>query len=137
MMFSILLLLLPLLVSAYSNPGVCSGACNTHDPALIQRTSDGTWFLFSTGGGIGVASASSIDGSFTAIGDVLADGSSIDLTGNTDLWVSFPCSRRSLSNKFERRLQTYITLAAHITFTMPFQLLAAKLQPLESQPPAH
>jgi len=87
MMFSILLLLFPLLVSAYSNPGACSGACNTHDPSLIQRTSDGTWFLFSTGGGIGISTASSISGSFTSVGEVLSSGSKIDLTGNTDLWA--------------------------------------------------
>lgn len=26
-------------------PASCSGACNVHDPAVIRRTSDGTYFL--------------------------------------------------------------------------------------------
>jgi len=80
-------LLLPLFVSAYSNPGACSGACNTHDPSLIQRTSDGKWFRFGTGGGIGISSASSISGPYTYLGVALSGGSSISLTGNTDLWA--------------------------------------------------
>lgn len=71
----------------YGSPGACSGACNIHDPALIRRESDGTYFRFSTGNKISYASASSIEGPWTAIGSVLPDGSSIDLDGNNDLWV--------------------------------------------------
>ncbi|KAJ5692775.1 CAZyme family GH43 [Penicillium macrosclerotiorum] len=75
------------LVHGYANPGSCSGACNVHDPALIQRSSDSTYFRFSTGNKISYASASSIAGPWTTIGSVLPDGSSIDLDGNDDLWA--------------------------------------------------
>lgn len=75
------------LVQGYANPGSCSGACNVHDPSLIQRTSDGKYFRFSTGNKISYASASSIKGPWTTIGSMLPSGSSINLAGNTDLWV--------------------------------------------------
>ncbi|KAL4784787.1 putative arabinan endo-1,5-alpha-L-arabinosidase A [Aspergillus varians] len=71
----------------YGAPGACSGACNIHDPSLIRRESDGTYFRFSTGNKISYASAASIEGPWTALGSVLPDGSSIDLAGNTDLWA--------------------------------------------------
>ena len=74
------------LVSAYANPGTCSGACNVHDPALIKR-SDGTYFRFSTGNKIQIAKASSISGPWTNVGSVVPAGSSINLAGNTDLWA--------------------------------------------------
>jgi hypothetical protein len=89
-MFSRLLFVLPLLfsiINAYSNPGSCSGNCYAHDPSLIQRSSDGTWFRFNTGNGIGIWKATSLAGSWTYVGDALPGGSSIALTGNTDLWV--------------------------------------------------
>lgn len=75
------------LVRGYANPGSCSGACVVHDPTLIQRTSDSLYFRFSTGNEISYASASSIEGPWTTIGSMLPSGSSIDLAGNTDLWV--------------------------------------------------
>ncbi|KAJ5297252.1 uncharacterized protein N7443_008145 [Penicillium atrosanguineum] len=75
------------LVRGYANPGSCSGACNVHDPTLIQRSSDNLYFRFSTGNEISYASSSSIKGPWTAIGSMLPDGSSIDLPGNTDLWA--------------------------------------------------
>lgn len=81
------------LVRGYANPGSCSGACNVHDPSLIQRTSDGMYFRFSTGNKISYASASSIKGPWTTIGSMLPSGSSIDLAGNTDLWVRFSDGR--------------------------------------------
>ncbi|ESZ91594.1 arabinan endo-1,5-alpha-L-arabinosidase C [Sclerotinia borealis F-4128] len=85
-------LLLPLLgllslVAAYSNPGSCSGNCYAHDPSLIQRSSDGTWFQFNTGNGIGIWKATALAGPWTYVGDALSGGSKIDLTGNTDLWA--------------------------------------------------
>lgn len=79
--------LLAALVRGYANPGSCSGACNVHDPSLIQRTSDSLYFRFSTGNEISYASASSIKGPWTTIGSMLPSGSSIDLDGNDDLWV--------------------------------------------------
>ena len=76
------------LAQAYANPGSCSGACNVRDPSLIQRSSDNTYFRFSTGNDISYASASSLSGPWTTVGSMLPNGSSIDLDGNNDLWVS-------------------------------------------------
>lgn len=75
-------------LGAYPAPGACSGDCWTHDPAVVKRA-DGTYFRFSTGGGIGVYKASALTGSWTYQGVALASGSSISVTGNagTDLWV--------------------------------------------------
>ncbi|KAF2135220.1 glycoside hydrolase family 43 protein [Aplosporella prunicola CBS 121167] len=70
---------------AVSLPMECSGICgNAHDSSLIRRESDGTYFRFSTGGGIAVHSASDLTGPWEYQGDVL-ESSSID--GNTDLWA--------------------------------------------------
>lgn len=83
------------LVHGYANPGSCSGACNVHDPTLIQRSSDKRYFRFSTGNKISYASASSINGPWTTIGSMLPSGSSIDLAGNDDLWVSIILSGKA------------------------------------------
>jgi arabinan endo-1,5-alpha-L-arabinosidase len=77
-------------VQAYSDPGACSGYCWAHDPAVIQRASDGTYFKFNTGTGIQYATASSIAGPWTIQGYVLPDGSSIDNSGSDDPWVYSP-----------------------------------------------
>ena len=74
-------------VSGYAMPGACSGSCNTHDPALIRRSSDGTYFRFSTGNRIQIATAPAITGPWTIKGSVLPSGSSINLAGNKDLWA--------------------------------------------------
>lgn len=108
-------------VPAYS-PGTCSGYVNTHDPALTKRTSDGSYFRFTTGGGISIARASSLGGKWTAAGEVLADGSKIDLTGNTDLCV---VARPIFGNKqltTLRRPRMYITTqVTRLTiYIMPF-----------------
>jgi arabinan endo-1,5-alpha-L-arabinosidase len=84
---AVALLLHTHVVQGYADPGSCSGSCNVHDPGLIRRESDGTYFRFSTGNDISYASASSIEGPWTAIGSVLPDGSSIDIAGYNDLWV--------------------------------------------------
>lgn len=76
------------LTVAYSNPGTCSGACNVHDPSLV-KSSDDTYYRFSTGAGMTIATSSSLAGPWTSAGSVLTDGSSISITGNTgsDAWV--------------------------------------------------
>lgn len=74
-------------VLAVANPGACTGSCNVHDPAVIRRTSDGTYFRFSTGNKIQIATASDISGPWTIQGSALPSGSSIALAGNTDLWA--------------------------------------------------
>jgi hypothetical protein len=74
-------------VQAYSEPGACSGYCWAHDPAVIQRASDGTYFKFNTGTGIQYATASSLAGPWKIQGYVLPNGSSINNSGSKDPWV--------------------------------------------------
>lgn len=74
-------------VAAYPDPGACSGDCWAHDPCMIKR-SDGTYFRFNTGSEIGIWTADAITGPWVYQGAALPSGSKIDLTGNTDLWVS-------------------------------------------------
>lgn len=75
-------------VNGYANPLACTGTCtNAHDPSVIRRDSDGTYFRFSTGGEIAIHTAPAITGPWTYKGAMLPSGSSIDLAGNTDLWV--------------------------------------------------
>ncbi|KFY85163.1 hypothetical protein V500_08660 [Pseudogymnoascus sp. VKM F-4518 (FW-2643)] len=66
-------------------PGPCSGACGTHDPSLIRRVSDGTYFLFSTNGHVGVASAPSIAGPWTQRGAALPGP--VKLPQGNDIWA--------------------------------------------------
>lgn len=110
------------LVLGYSNPGACSGHCWAHDPSVIQRASDGLYFKFNTGSGIEIATSSSLEGPWTLQGYVLPSGSSIDLDGNTDLWVGAQhlISLRFLglcSNVLSRH-QTFTLLAVHTISTM-------------------
>jgi arabinan endo-1,5-alpha-L-arabinosidase len=75
-------------ISAYANPGACSGVCtNAHDPSIIRRQSDGTYFRFSTGNKIAIHTAPSISGPWTYKCAMLPSGSSIQLAGNQDLWA--------------------------------------------------
>lgn len=91
--FELPALLFAALTHGYANPGACSGECVVYDPTIIQRSSDSKYFRFSTGNEISYVTASSIEGPWTAVGSVLPDGSSIDLAGNTDLWVRFHVCR--------------------------------------------
>ncbi|KAK6502183.1 hypothetical protein TWF506_002774 [Arthrobotrys conoides] len=72
---------------AYANPGACSGDCGTHDPAVIRRTSDGKFYRFSTNNFISIASASSIAGPWTYLGQALPGGSKISGFSGVDLWA--------------------------------------------------
>ena len=75
-------------VSAYAAPGACSGVCNNaHDPSIIRRQSDGTYFRFSTGNKIAIHTATSLSGPWTYKCAMLPSGSSIPLNGNQDLWA--------------------------------------------------
>lgn len=76
----------PVPVQAYPDPLTGSGYTWAHDPAVVKR-SDGTYFRFNTGSEIGISSASSLTGEWTYQGSAIPSGSSIDLDGNTDLWV--------------------------------------------------
>lgn len=82
-----LLLLACTLAASYAPPGACTGACNVHDPAIIRRVSDGTYFRFSTGNRIQIATAPDISGPWSIRGSALPSGSSIALPGNADLWA--------------------------------------------------
>jgi arabinan endo-1,5-alpha-L-arabinosidase len=75
-------------VAAYADPGSCSGDCWAHDPAVIQRTSDGEYFRFNTGSLIGIWKSSALEGPWVYQGAAIPAGSSINLAGNDDLWVS-------------------------------------------------
>ncbi|KAJ9623084.1 hypothetical protein H2203_006016 [Taxawa tesnikishii (nom. ined.)] len=73
---------------AYANPLSCSGTCtNTHDPSIIRRASDGTYYRFATGGGIAIHTASSLFGPWTYKGYALPSGSKVDNSGSDDLWA--------------------------------------------------
>lgn len=75
-------------VAAYADPLSCSGTCtDTHDPSLIQRDSDGTYYRFATGGGIPIYSSPDLLGPWTYLGEVLPSGSSIDNSGADDAWA--------------------------------------------------
>lgn len=84
------LLGLPLLVSlvdAYADPKTCTGVCvNSHDPSIVRR-SDGTYFRFSTGGGVAVHSAPDLSGPWAYKGNAISGGSKVNHAGNNDLWV--------------------------------------------------
>lgn len=126
--FLLVLLVLVALVASYPDPGACSGDCWTHDPSVVKRA-DGTYFRFSTGGGIGIYSADSLAGSWTYDGEALPDGSSVDLTGNTDLWVSMPaylvkdsgegCGGCNWLTLCTHRLPWWCLLIVRIICTMP------------------
>lgn len=77
--FTTLLRVLPFasLALGFANPLSCSGTCtNTHDPAIIKRSSDGTYFRFATGGSLSVHSGPKIQGPWTYKGQVLSSFSS-------------------------------------------------------------
>lgn len=76
-------------VAAYAEPEVCSGSCWAHDPALIQRASDGLYFRFNTDTYVDIKTSSSLSGPWTDAGSVLPSGSIATLSGSTGLWVSF------------------------------------------------
>jgi arabinan endo-1,5-alpha-L-arabinosidase len=74
-------------VQGYANPGACSGQCWSHDPSVIRRSSDGTYFRFETGSEVGIWKSPALTGPWTYQGKVVPAGSIINLAGNTDLWV--------------------------------------------------
>lgn len=131
---------LPALSSAaYADPGACSGYCWTHDPAVVKRASDGTYFRFATGGGIQVAKATSLSGSWTFEGEALPSGSSIALSGNTDLWVSeAPVAKAKSHFSFvltKSRPRWLFWWDQHTTCTTPSAHSARKALPSATQPP--
>ncbi|KAI5858941.1 putative arabinan endo-1,5-alpha-L-arabinosidase A [Tricharina praecox] len=76
-------------LASAQTPGACTGTCQgmSHDPAIIRRTSDGTYFRFSTANKINVATAAALEGPWTMQGSAIPDGSIIDISGKDDLWA--------------------------------------------------
>ncbi|KAH7371010.1 glycosyl hydrolase [Pyrenochaeta sp. MPI-SDFR-AT-0127] len=73
--------------STYPSPEPCTGNCTfIHDPSVVRR-SDGTWLRFSTIGNIAVATAPALIGPWTYQGPLLAQGSSIKLRSDQELWA--------------------------------------------------
>ncbi|KAI0769076.1 endo-1,5-alpha-L-arabinosidase [Trametes elegans] len=58
-----------------------------HDPSLIQRESDGKYFLFTSHDKAGIITSDNLAGPWTEIGSILPDGSSIELPGRNDIWA--------------------------------------------------
>lgn len=88
-MFSLFVLYVATLASAYPNPGPCTGDCWAHDPSMIQRDSDGMYFRFSTANGVNTMMSPSIEGPWQDVGEALPNGSKIQLdgVGNKNIWV--------------------------------------------------
>ena len=61
---------------------------DTHDPGLVRRSSDGTYYRFATGGLIPIYSAPSIQGPWKRLGTVLSGAAKVNNPGNRGLWVS-------------------------------------------------
>jgi arabinan endo-1,5-alpha-L-arabinosidase len=73
--------------TAYPNPGVVTGDTSVHDPSMV-RAADGSYLLFSTGGGIQIRTSTNRI-NFTADGFVLPSGATWATAygGSTDLWA--------------------------------------------------
>lgn len=72
----------------YSNPEPCTGNCYAHDPGFIRRSSDGVYFRFNTDSLVDIMKADSITGPWEIVGNVLPNGSIVDLSNDEGLWVN-------------------------------------------------
>lgn len=93
--------------AAYPDPIACTGACWAHDPGVVKRA-DGKYFRFGTGSKIGIWTASSLTGSWTYQGAAIPAGSSINLPGNDDLWVSFQVQVSALQGVAVQRILCHL-----------------------------
>ncbi|KAI0330909.1 endo-1,5-alpha-L-arabinosidase [Cubamyces sp. BRFM 1775] len=84
-------LLLPLGSLAFSFPDplkLKGDFVYVHDPSLIQRHSDGKYFLFTSHNKAGIITADDLAGPWTEVGSILPNGSSIqDVPGGNDIWA--------------------------------------------------
>lgn len=77
----------PLLDGLYPVPELCRGNCSwIHDPSIWYE--DGTYWRFSTGGNIAIATAPSLGGPWHYQGALLHDGTDIFVSDGQDIWVS-------------------------------------------------
>ncbi|KAF7719838.1 Arabinan endo-1,5-alpha-L-arabinanase [Penicillium ucsense] len=81
--------LLSAVTSAYPARGPCTGDCWTHDPSMIRRESDGTYFRFSTGTGVNTMMSPSLQGPWVDVGRAMPNGSIIHVDGvdSNDIWA--------------------------------------------------
>ena len=88
-LFGSALLSLFTLTSAYT-AGQCTGDCQTLDPTVIQRASDGKYFRFATGNGISIKTATNLTGEWKYEGTVLHSVSKMSVLGANpgQQWVS-------------------------------------------------
>lgn len=72
----------------YPEPEPCHGSCSgIHDPDIVYA--EGTYWRFSTGGNIAIASAPSLSGPWKYLGALLHNGTKIFLRKDQDIWVSW------------------------------------------------
>lgn len=97
-MLALFFLLITLAAAQFPPEGPCSGNCWTHDPSMIQRQSDGTYFRFATGYGVDTMTANSLKGPWHDQGAALPHGSSIQLpnVNSSNIWVCIQCTRKVL-----------------------------------------
>lgn len=74
-------------VHGYAEPEPCSGDCYAHDPGLMQRSSDNMYFRFNTDSLVDIMKSDSLSGPWELVGNVLPDGSSIDIADDQGYWV--------------------------------------------------
>lgn len=74
-------------VRSYAEPERCLGECFAHDPGLIRRSSDGVYFRFNTDTYIDIMRSDSLSGPWETVGNVLPQGTVVDLPDVTALWV--------------------------------------------------
>ncbi|KAF2727325.1 endo-1,5-alpha-L-arabinosidase [Polyplosphaeria fusca] len=73
--------------TTYPAPSPCTGSCSgIKDPSVFRR-SDGTWFRFSTGNNISIASAPALTGPWTSKGPLLHNGTSIHVGDKQGIWA--------------------------------------------------
>ncbi|EIW59347.1 glycoside hydrolase family 43 protein [Trametes versicolor FP-101664 SS1] len=86
LLFSLFTLTLGVL-AAFPDPLKLSGSVLIHDPSLVQRASDGKYFLFTTHNKGGILTATNLAGPWTSVGSILPSDSSINLPGRDDIWA--------------------------------------------------
>ncbi|OJT10232.1 hypothetical protein TRAPUB_13252 [Trametes pubescens] len=86
LLLSLLTLALGVL-AAFPDPLKLSGSVLIHDPSLVQRASDGKYFLFTTHNKGGILTATNLAGPWTSVGSILPSDSSINLPGRDDIWA--------------------------------------------------
>ncbi|KAL2280557.1 hypothetical protein FJTKL_12527 [Diaporthe vaccinii] len=80
-------------VRGYADPERCLGSCFAHDPGLVRRSSDGVYFRFNTDTYIDIMRSDSLSGPWETVGNVLPEGTVVDLPDVTALWAPMVIER--------------------------------------------